>query len=417
MENSLGCAFFCINILGEIIAILSSFLPIDGLKLTFLLLLSFLCVSVSAEEPAPITVGEYVINPGDTISILVWGHAEYTQTIPVRPDGKISYPFLGEVKVDGLTTTQLAEKVREELLKHLINPQVTVIIAQPKKNEVFVLGQVKFPNQFRFDQDKISILKVLSMAGGVLDDTADLHSVEIIKDDGTSETVDLEKLLASKLQQLVFLFPGDVVYVPKKEYIRVTGYVLSPGEFRTKSGLSAMQALAIAGGPVLDTADLSNTLIVRSTGEVISVKLDSDLLYDDEKEYMLYPGDALYVPGRYEFDQVNILGYVRNPGRYKIKKPVSLFEGLSLAGGIVNVKDADLQNAHIIRENGRIEQIDLSVLQNPTVKDIQRIANIQLYPDDTLEIPQKVKLMNWPLTLTVVSVVSITYNLFANILR
>ena len=132
---------------------------------------------------------EYVINPGDTISILVWGHEGYTQTIPVRPDGKISYPFLGEIKVDGLTTTELSEKIREELLKHLINPQVTVIIAQPKKNEIFVLGQVRLPNQFRFDQDKLSLLKALSMAGGILDDTADLHNVKIIRDNGTSETI------------------------------------------------------------------------------------------------------------------------------------------------------------------------------------------------------------------------------------
>jgi len=186
------------------------------LKLTFVLSVCSLCMPVST------TAEEYVINPGDTISILVWGQREYTQTIPVRPDGKISYPFLGEVKVDGLTTTELAEKIRGELLKHLLDPQVTVIIAQTKKNEVFVLGQVNFPNQFRFDQDRLSLLKALSMAGGVLDDTADLHNVKIIKDNGTSEIIDLEKLLASEPQQSVPLFPGDVVYIPKQERINLT---------------------------------------------------------------------------------------------------------------------------------------------------------------------------------------------------
>jgi len=145
---------------------------------------------------------------------------------PLVPDGKISYPFLGEVKVDGLTTTELAEKIKTELLKYLLDPQVSVMITQPKKNEVFVLGQVKFPNLFRFDQEKISLLKALSMAGGIMDDTADLRNAKIISDDGMSSVVDLEKLLTSEQQQNIFLSSGDVVYIPKKEFIRVTGCVI-----------------------------------------------------------------------------------------------------------------------------------------------------------------------------------------------
>ena len=242
-----------------------------SLELTSFIFLCFLCMPVSTAAE------EYVINPGDTISVLVWGHAQYTQIIPVRPDGKITYPFLGEIKVDGLTTTDLSERIREVLLKHLIDPQVTVAVTQPKKNEVFILGQVRFPNQFRFEQDRLDLLKALSMAGGVLDEMADLQNVRIIRDDGTSMTIDLEQLLTSEPQQFVFLSSGDLVYVPNKERVSVSGHVMAPGEHKTRSSLGVRQALALAGGPMQDTANLSNVLLFKSTGEVVEVDLSGYL--------------------------------------------------------------------------------------------------------------------------------------------
>lgn len=383
--------------------------------LIFFSLLCFLCL------PGPATAEEDVINPGDTISILVWGHDDYTQTIAVRPDGKISYPFLGEVKIDGLTTTELSQKIREELLKHLINPQVTVAITQPKKNEVFVLGQVEFPNQLRFDQNRLSLLKVLSMAGGILDDTADLHNVKIIRDDGISEIVNLEDLLTSEPQQSIFLYPGDLVYVPKQERVTITGYVLNPGEYRTRNSLGVTQALALAGGPLQDTADLSKVLLIRSSGEVVSVELNSNFWADDNQNeiYKLDPGDTLYVPNAYEVEEVNILGYVRNPGRFKIKRPITLFETLALAGGIIDMSEADLRRARVIREKGKVEQVDLSTLKEATPKDFSNIRSFVLYPGDTFEVPKKRKLIkwSWSLALTAVSAISIMYSLVYQISR
>ena len=386
-----------------------------SLALLSLSLLYFLYIPILA------TAQESVINPGDTISILVWGHKEYTQTVTVRLDGKISYPFLGEAKVDGLTTTELSEKIREELLKHLIDPQVTVAIVQSRKNEVFVLGQVTFPNQLRFDQDRLSLLKAISMAGGILDDTADSHNIKIVRNDGTSEIIDLEELLSSEPQRSVFLYPQDLVYVPKQERVTVTGYVLKPGEYRTKSSLSLTRALALAGGPLQDTADLSNALIIRTTGEVIGVNIGSDFWTGGGQDaaYKLHPGDTLYIPNAYAVEEVNLLGYVRNPGQYKIKRPIKLFEALALTGGITDISKADLQKARIIRSDGRVEQLDLSALREPTPETIKGIQSVVICPGDTLDIPQKERLINWSwsLVLTVVSIISIGYSLTDRIIN
>lgn len=382
--------------------------------LIFFLSIYLLCV------PIQVMAVEYIISPGDTISILVWGHDQYSQTISVQPDGKISYPFLGEIRVNGMTTAELAEQIKGELLKHILEPQVTVVVAQPKKNEVFILGQVKTPNQFRFDQDKIDLLKVLSMGGGVIDDTADLRNVKIISDDGSSKIVDLETLLGNETQRSVSLSPGDVVYIPKKEFIRVTGCVVSPGEYKTKSGIGVTLALAFAGGPIRDTADLLNAMIIKSTGEMVNIKLNNSYGLDNNQQdetYILYPGDTLFIPNAYKFDEINVIGYVRNPGKHIVKKPLTLFETLAVAGGILNTREADLQRAFIIRKDGTVESADLTVLQKPTLKDISKLNSIQLYPGDTLEIPQKRKSINWSLALTMVTIVSLTFNMLNNVLK
>jgi polysaccharide export outer membrane protein len=362
---------------------------------------------------------EYVITPGDNISVFVWGHKEYTQNIPVRPDGKISYPFLGEFRVDGLTTTELSEKIRGELMKHLVNPQVTVVITQPKKNELYVLGQVKFPNQFRFDGDKLSILKALSMAGGILDDVADTHNIKIIRDNSDAQLVDLEKLLESEKHKDIFLYSGDLVYIPKKDLVNVTGYVLNPNQYKTQSSLNITQALAQAGGPMHDTADISKAIIVRSSGEVVKLDIDGALWdkYRENDKYALQPGDTLYIPNAYQIKKVTVAGCVSNPGQYQVKESLNAFQALALAGGITSPRDADLAKARIIREDGSLEYIDLSAMKRSNIGDLGKIKYIMINPGDTLEVPEKRKLINWSLALTVANVVSLLYNMVYTIMR
>ncbi|MBD3181348.1 hypothetical protein GF312_03585 [Candidatus Poribacteria bacterium] len=353
---------------------------------------------------------EYVISPGDIISILVWGHKDYTQTIPVRPDGRISYPFLGEAKVDGLTTTELSEKIREKMMDHLVDPQVTVLITQPRMNQVFVLGQVGMPNQFRFDQEKLNLLKALSMAGGILEETADIRNVRITRDNGTHESVDVEKMVLSDDPQQVFVFPGDVVYVPRMEFIGVTGYVLNPGKYRTNGHVNVIKALTMAGGPMQDEANLSRAMIIRQKGQVLNIDIEKET----SEKYIMYPGDTLYIPNAYEDRELILLGYVKRPGKYKVKGTINPLEALALAGGIVNTNEANLKKARIIRKDGILQKLDLSVLKNSKTEEMQSLTKIKLYPGDTLEVPQKKKLINWSLALTVVSVVSIIYNMVYN---
>ncbi|MGH7091461.1 MAG: polysaccharide biosynthesis/export family protein, partial [Stellaceae bacterium] len=86
---------------------------------------------------------EYQIGPLDTLSIFVWRHPELSQSVPVRPDGRISIPLIEDMSATGKTSTQLASDLREQLKKFIQDPVVTVIVTSfngPYDRQVRVIG-------------------------------------------------------------------------------------------------------------------------------------------------------------------------------------------------------------------------------------------------------------------------------------
>jgi polysaccharide export outer membrane protein len=85
---------------------------------------------------------DFVIGPGDVLNILVWKEPDFTKTVPVRPDGKISLPLVDDVAVSGLTTTQLKDVITEKLKKYVAEPTVTITVEKVESQKVIVLGEV-----------------------------------------------------------------------------------------------------------------------------------------------------------------------------------------------------------------------------------------------------------------------------------
>ena len=88
-------------------------------------------------------VGEdFVIGPGDVLNVLVWKEPDFTKTVPVRPDGKISLPLVDDVEVSGLTTMQVKDVITEKLRKYVGEPTVTITIEKVESQKVVVTGEV-----------------------------------------------------------------------------------------------------------------------------------------------------------------------------------------------------------------------------------------------------------------------------------
>lgn len=107
----------------------------------------------------------YLIGPQDVLDINVWKESEFTRSVPVRPDGKISIPLLNDVQAAGLTPMQLASRITEGLKKYLADPQVTVVVEQINSQRIYILGEVNRPGAFPL-LPGMTMLEALSSAGG-----------------------------------------------------------------------------------------------------------------------------------------------------------------------------------------------------------------------------------------------------------
>lgn len=241
----------------------------------------------------------YIIGPNDLLSINVFKVPELNTTVRVAGDGTIALPLLGTIQVEGLNQSQLETKLATMLdERYLQNAQVSVFIREYKSKTVSVVGAVTRPGDYEL-LGKKSLLQVLSMAGGVTNQSA--GQVIVIRDD-KSEAIDLKKLMIKGAKSLnVFLMPGDIVNIPFEEYVEVhvLGQVRNPGLVRLKKSDSCtlMKAIAQAGG-FSEHARKSAILISRSleTNE-IKIKVDArKVLRGRRSDFILKHGDVVHVP-------------------------------------------------------------------------------------------------------------------------
>lgn len=162
---------------------------------------------------------EYRIGVDDIVNVNVWKNDDLSVKVPVRPDGNISVPLIGDVEVGGRTPSEVAEIIKEELTVYLREPQVTVILDQLNSHEflsrVRITGAVTTPKSLPFRQGMTVIDAVLE-AGGVTKFAAG-DGTKIYRKNGKVIDVKLKRILKKgDLRTNYPLRPGDVVTVPER---------------------------------------------------------------------------------------------------------------------------------------------------------------------------------------------------------
>ena len=112
--------------------------------------------------------GAYIIGDEDVLSISVWKELDLTKVVPVRSDGKISLPLVGDVQAAGRTPAQLAEDLTAALRGFITDPQVTVIVQEIKSRNFNILGQVIKPGSYPLTTDT-TVVDAIALAGGFKD--------------------------------------------------------------------------------------------------------------------------------------------------------------------------------------------------------------------------------------------------------
>ena len=158
----------------------------------------------------------YLLGPEDTLEISVWKEPDLTKQLVVRPDGKITYPLIGEVQAAGRTVKQLHDEVLKRLEKYVTDAHVTVILLKAQNYKVYVTGKVTKPGDFNIGRP-VNVMQAISMAGG-LTPFASPGSIMVLRTLGGKEEVFpfnyKEVARGQFLEQNRTLLPGDVVVVP-----------------------------------------------------------------------------------------------------------------------------------------------------------------------------------------------------------
>jgi len=155
---------------------------------------------------------EYVLQPGDVISVQVVEHPEFSGRHKIRPDGRINYPVIGEVEVASLTCAQLVKIMEGKLGSYVNNPVVSIAIEAYYANKIYVIGDVMGTGQYEI-YEPIDVQKALAMCGGLKNQK--VKEIRIIRADGSIVTIPRSKLWTSETKRKFILYPGDTLYVPE----------------------------------------------------------------------------------------------------------------------------------------------------------------------------------------------------------
>ena len=174
--------------------------------------LIFLLAAGSAVAADPV----YTIGPGDTLEISVWRDESLQRELTVPPDSVISFPLIGDIKVTGMTVSDLRRIIAKKLSDYIPDVTVTVILKSFGSLRAFVIGKVNKPGMYPIDLET-NVMQLLSMAGGLnpYASESNIHILRQIK--GTTVKIPFNYsgvLKGRDLNQNITLQRGDVVVVP-----------------------------------------------------------------------------------------------------------------------------------------------------------------------------------------------------------
>lgn len=172
-------------------------------------------VNTPAPAKPPENSPDYVIGADDTLHISVWKEPDLSETLPVRPDGKISMPLLNDITAAGLTPLELKDSITEKLKKYVSDPRVTVVVTAMNSRRVFVTGEVNHSGPISL-LPHMTVLQALAQAG--FTQFANPKAIYLLRtQDGKQEKVPFnykDVVKGNHPEQNIELKPGDTIVVP-----------------------------------------------------------------------------------------------------------------------------------------------------------------------------------------------------------
>jgi polysaccharide biosynthesis/export protein len=246
----------------------------------------------------------YVFGPEDDLDISVWENPDLKSRMPVRPDGFISFPLIGDVLAQGLTPAQLKEKIAGRLKKFITDPIVTVVVKKINSIKISVAGEVNEPDSYQVNRP-ITLLHLFALAQGFTE-KADLKRSYLLRN-GKKLGIDFFALVKQDdFSQNIWLQSGDLIFIHDNfdGRINIMGEIKLPQVVSFQEGMTVLDAILMANG-LTDIAKPEGTKVYRknrspdgsSKIQIIPVEMGRVIFEGDlSKNIRLQPGDIIHVP-------------------------------------------------------------------------------------------------------------------------
>ena len=333
----------------------------------------------STDIPVPV---DYVIGPGDSVNIQLFGNQNQDYRFTVSRDGTITFPEIGPVNVAGLTYEQLRDAVSQRVSEQMIGVRASVTLGELRSIRVFVLGDVLKPGSYLVTSLS-TMTNALYTSGGVKP-VGSLRSIALMRGGNTISTLDLyDLLLRGDTRADARLMPGDAIFVPPVgATVAVDGEVRRPAIYEIKGERAVSDLVSLAGGltPSANRTNLRLERVVPNRGTTVQ---DVDLTSGTQTA--VRDGDVLRVPPNLDQleNSVRLAGNVYQPGIFQWTRGMRLTDLLP-APEVVKPK-SDLSYILVRREpspNVKIDAISADLQQ--AWRQPNGPANVTLEARDTV---------------------------------
>jgi protein involved in polysaccharide export with SLBB domain len=328
---------------------------------------------------------DYLLGPGDTLTMLLWGRINQTLNLPVQRDGTVLMPRIGPLPVAGLTFEQ-AKKLIESRTSKIEGVQANVTMGLLRTIQVFVMGKVEQPGLYTVSA--LSHVSNALVAAGGISKVGSLRNVELRRGNQLVRTIDLYgMLLRGDASNDLQLESRDVLFVPViGPVVGVVGDVKSPAIYELKGNEDLTAVLRLAGG--VGAFGYAQRLQVERVEEHRrSVALDVDLSDLGRRRVAIRDGDLVKVfPVLQQQQNVVVLkGNVNRPGTYQWYEGMRVADLIGAGEGLAD--HTYLEYASIRRRVGPTEKTEFIPVELGTALEIRSPStNLQLGPRDELTI-------------------------------
>lgn len=254
-------------------------------------------------DPQPSSL-DYQVGTGDVLSVMVYARPDLstaagTKGSRVDGSGNIHLPLTGAVSASGMTVSAIRDKVEASLRKYVQEPSVVVEVAEFHSKPIYLMGQFRTPGVYYMDRP-MTFLQGITLGNG-FDSSANLRGVRLLRDRKIAPVDVYSLILEGRIEQNVWLKPGDTVFIPdnRTQNVFVFGAVSKPGPQPMPQGrMNILEAIASAD-PRTVGLDLQNVRIIRSltttSGELLVVDVEK-IRSGETLPMQLMEGDVVYIP-------------------------------------------------------------------------------------------------------------------------